>query len=56
MNRTPQAEAQRRVAQAKTWYARLVKKNRAAEEAYLAKIETLKAAHAELQEAEYANA
>ncbi len=52
MTRTPAGEALRRVNQANTWYARLVEKNRQAEQDYQAKIETLKATHAALQEAE----
>jgi hypothetical protein len=41
MNRTPQAEARRKVNQSKTWYSRLVEKNRLAEEAYRQKIARL---------------
>ncbi|WP_431229316.1 hypothetical protein [Paenarthrobacter nicotinovorans] len=54
MNRTAAGEAKRQVALAETMYRRLVEKNRQAEQNYLAKIETLKATHAELQEAEAA--
>jgi hypothetical protein len=54
MNRTEEAEARRKVNQAKTWYAKLVEKNRAAEAEYEAKIAKLERDWAELSgEAEH---
>jgi len=51
MNRSPQAEARRKVNQSKTWYARLVEKNRVAEEAYRQKIAQQQQALSDLQAA-----
>jgi hypothetical protein len=54
MNRTEEAEARRKVNQAKTWYAKLVEKNRQAEAEYEAKIARLENEWAELSgEAEH---
>lgn len=52
MNRTPAAEARRRVNQSKTWYARLVEKHRQEEEAYREKIARLEQNLADFQKAE----
>lgn len=54
MNRTIEAEARRKVNQSKTWYARLVEKNRQAEADYREKIAQQERTLTELQEAEAA--
>jgi hypothetical protein len=47
--RTELTETTRRLAQGRTWYARLVEKNRKAEAAYQEKLAQLEAQVAELQ-------
>lgn len=52
MNRSPEAEAQRKVTLAETLYARMQSKHRAAEAAYETKIATLHMELANLQKAD----
>jgi hypothetical protein len=52
MNRSPEAEAQRKVTQAETLYTKMQSKHRAAEAAYETKIATLRMELTNLQRAD----